>query len=237
MRKRFKTSESRQKILLAALKCCAKHGYHGTSVRDICAGAKMNVCAVNYHFGSKEQLWQAVCEYTSDSLKHIITESMDFKKPPAEAVPEFVDALVDALLEQPELLRIVSWINREADTFDDYETTKTQFQPLEKLGLEYLNIQVRKGNIRPDLNYEAILTMLNTIVVFAFVNRKGSVYFSGRKMTVPGNVAMAKSEITRAAVLMLGIDKSDTHISQMPVKNVKKKAKAGRKRKKVISKI
>lgn len=227
MRKKFKTSESKRKMLDAAVACFSRHGYHGTSVRDICDSAKMNVCAVNYHFGSKEQLWQAVCEYTSDSLQSIITEAMDFQKPPAEAVPIFVDALVDALLEQPELMRIVSWINLEADSFEDYETAKTPFQPLEKLGFEYMKIQVNQGNIRPGINYEAVLTMLNSIVVFSFVNRNGSVYFSGRKMTVPANVAMAKTEITPSAMLMLGLAESNGNKRAKTV--AKKKAAVSRK--------
>lgn len=207
VRKKFKTSESKQRMLEAAFRRFAARGYHGTSVRDICDGAGMNVCAVNYHFGTKEQLWQAVCEHTSETLIGIITSSMDFRRPPAEAIPVFVDALVDALLERPELLRIVTWINLEADSFEDYETAKTLFQPLVKLGMEYLDAQARQGHISHDLNCEATLTMLNSIIVFSFVYRGEEVHFSGRKMTVPENVAQAKAEITRAAMLLLGLDK------------------------------
>src|SRR5262249_15513276 len=38
----------------------SEHGFTGTSVRDITAGAECNLAAVNYHFGGKEPLYEEV---------------------------------------------------------------------------------------------------------------------------------------------------------------------------------
>lgn len=52
--------DTKQKILDAAEKLFAREGYHATSLRSITADAKVNLASVNYHFGSKETLLEAV---------------------------------------------------------------------------------------------------------------------------------------------------------------------------------
>lgn len=53
---------TKQRILSAAEHHFARDGYHATSLRSITATAKVNLAAVNYHFGSKEALLEAVIE-------------------------------------------------------------------------------------------------------------------------------------------------------------------------------
>jgi AcrR family transcriptional regulator len=47
---------TRERIIEAAEVLFALNGYEGTSMRDITERAEVNVAAVNYHFGSKENL-------------------------------------------------------------------------------------------------------------------------------------------------------------------------------------
>lgn len=58
----FKTPSlaTREKILNAAEKLFADNGFNGTSLRDITESAKVNLAAVNYHFGDKESLYTEV---------------------------------------------------------------------------------------------------------------------------------------------------------------------------------
>ncbi len=48
---------TRDKLLEAAARMFAEHGYDGTSVRDIIKEADANLGAVTYHFGTKEALF------------------------------------------------------------------------------------------------------------------------------------------------------------------------------------
>ncbi|PLX51280.1 MAG: hypothetical protein C0613_01410 [Desulfobulbaceae bacterium] len=53
-------AETKIKIIRAAEELFAVNGFHHTSLRSITAKAGVNLAAVNYHFGSKEALLEAV---------------------------------------------------------------------------------------------------------------------------------------------------------------------------------
>lgn len=63
--------ETKQRILSAAEQHFAMDGYHATSLRSITATAHANLAAVNYHFGSKEALLEAVIERRLRPLNEI----------------------------------------------------------------------------------------------------------------------------------------------------------------------
>jgi len=48
------------RLLEAAVELFARHGFHGTSIRDIAERAGANVAAGHYHYGSKEGLYLEV---------------------------------------------------------------------------------------------------------------------------------------------------------------------------------
>lgn len=51
---------TQSRLLEAATGAFVEHGYRDAVVRDICSRAGVNVAAVNYHFGGKEELYRAV---------------------------------------------------------------------------------------------------------------------------------------------------------------------------------
>ncbi len=51
---------TKTKILYTAEQLFAEKGYHNTSLRDITSKAMVNIAAVNYHFGSKEKLFEEI---------------------------------------------------------------------------------------------------------------------------------------------------------------------------------
>ncbi|MGW0818059.1 TetR/AcrR family transcriptional regulator [Streptomyces viridiviolaceus] len=55
-------ASTRDRLLDAAERLFAEHGYAATSLRTVTVAAGANVAAVNYHFGSKEGLFRAVVE-------------------------------------------------------------------------------------------------------------------------------------------------------------------------------
>ena len=53
---------TREKIIKAASRAFARDGYDGASIRAIVGQADVNQAAINYHFGSKEDLYRAVLQ-------------------------------------------------------------------------------------------------------------------------------------------------------------------------------
>lgn len=56
-------SGTRDRILEAAGELFAEGGFRGATVRMICERAKVNVSAIKYHFGGKEELYSEVLKY------------------------------------------------------------------------------------------------------------------------------------------------------------------------------
>jgi AcrR family transcriptional regulator len=61
-------AETRQRIMAVAERLFAQRGLDAVSIRDITAAAGVNLAAVNYHFGSKQQLVVAVLERRAEQL-------------------------------------------------------------------------------------------------------------------------------------------------------------------------
>lgn len=58
------SDEVKQKIILSAIECIEAEGLQGATIRKIAKQAGVNVAAINYHFGSKEQLFNIVLNST-----------------------------------------------------------------------------------------------------------------------------------------------------------------------------
>lgn len=62
------STDTKSKILDAAEELFMEHGFEATSLRLITTAAVVNLAAVNYHFGSKEELFQAVLTRRLDPM-------------------------------------------------------------------------------------------------------------------------------------------------------------------------
>ncbi len=93
--------ETRQRLLAAASEVFAEKGFWETTNADICKKAGVNTAAVNYHFGSKEELYIEAWKYSFE--KSIITHPADGGVDP------------EALVQQRLGGRILSFMQRIAD--------------------------------------------------------------------------------------------------------------------------
>jgi len=62
------SEQTRERILDSAEKLFARHGFHGTSIRDIATDADYQFALVGYHFGSKLELMDRVLGRRSEVL-------------------------------------------------------------------------------------------------------------------------------------------------------------------------
>ena len=62
------SQDTKTRILDAAEALFTEHGFEATSLRQLTSAAAVNLAAVNYHFGTKEELFQAVLTRRLDPM-------------------------------------------------------------------------------------------------------------------------------------------------------------------------
>ena len=67
-RKKAGARPGKDRILDAAERLFARHGFYGVSVRDITEAADVDVALVSYHFGGKRELFAAVFQRRAEEL-------------------------------------------------------------------------------------------------------------------------------------------------------------------------
>jgi len=66
--KKAGTRSGKDRILDAAERLFARHGFYGVSVRDITEAAEVDVALVSYHFGGKRELFASVFQRRAEQL-------------------------------------------------------------------------------------------------------------------------------------------------------------------------
>ncbi len=107
---------TRERILRAAERLFAEHGYDGTSIRAIVGKARVNQAAVNYHFAGKDGLYREVLRASFRALtEQQLAHAEESKSQSREAaLGEFVRRQLRPLAASDELSRHIRIFNWEA---------------------------------------------------------------------------------------------------------------------------
>ncbi|MFO0846375.1 MAG: CerR family C-terminal domain-containing protein [Gemmataceae bacterium] len=93
--------DPRQRLLDVAGKKFAEKGFDATNVREITEAAGMNVAAVNYHFGSKEELYIEAVRHAARTCEQITPmPTWPEGVPPEERLRDFIRAFLTRLLRE-----------------------------------------------------------------------------------------------------------------------------------------
>ena len=90
---RFSTKE---RILGAAEELFAQQGFSGTSLRQVTSRAEVNIAAVNYHFGSKENLVNEVFRRRMDDMS---AQRLEMLRKAREEAPDSLEAILAAFVQ------------------------------------------------------------------------------------------------------------------------------------------
>ncbi|MDB5230540.1 MAG: TetR/AcrR family transcriptional regulator [Chitinophagaceae bacterium] len=102
-------SEKQLQIIETAEKLFAIKGFDGTSVRDIADEAGVNLAMINYYFGSKEKLMQALFEQRTGHVKMQVDNLMsDDSLAPMQKVEKLIDNFVDRVIEREKFYKIMT---------------------------------------------------------------------------------------------------------------------------------
>lgn len=90
--------DTKQKILDTAERLFGEHGYAAVSLRQVIAEAEVNIAAVHYHFGSKEELLDAVLLRKIGPVTAQRMENLDRVLAEAGDQPPCVEKVLEAFL-------------------------------------------------------------------------------------------------------------------------------------------
>src|SRR4051812_25736558 len=106
---------TRERLLDTAERLFAEYGYQATTMRTVTTEAAANIAAVNYHFGSKQALLEAVVHRALGPVVEERRRRLDAlgEDPGVEAI---VDAIISPMIErvgaEPEPSRVIRLLGR-----------------------------------------------------------------------------------------------------------------------------
>jgi AcrR family transcriptional regulator len=90
--------ETRTRILDAAEELFMQHGFEGTSMRLLTAKAEVNLAAVNYHFGSKDALIEALFRRRLDPMNAARLAALEKLEGESAGRPLAAEAIIRAFV-------------------------------------------------------------------------------------------------------------------------------------------
>lgn len=97
----------KKRILLAAKQLFAQQGLEGTSVREICDLAGVNVSALSYYFGGKEKMFLALFEEFFPDVEKGVAEYGSLLDDPVSGLRVIIREVIQFRMQDPELSRIL----------------------------------------------------------------------------------------------------------------------------------
>lgn len=100
--------DKREHIILKAIELFSEWGFDNTSIREISKKAGVNVAMINYYFGSKDKLFEAMIEYKSQYLKVRLQELRENTSlSEIEKLDIIIEEYVTRILANPRYHRIL----------------------------------------------------------------------------------------------------------------------------------
>lgn len=106
----FVQGDTAERIVSAAARLFADRGYDGTSVKDICELAGVNIAAINYHFESKDNLCRRIIERFS--AERLVSARRTLQAPgnPDDfkvRLEIFLGQTIEAMIKQKDIVRLI----------------------------------------------------------------------------------------------------------------------------------
>ena len=98
----------KEKLIEITARILREKGFKSATVRAITKEAKVNIAAIRYYFGSKEELISAALEYMMSSLENISAYLDDSRLTAKERLKKYILAYFNLAHRHPALFRSIS---------------------------------------------------------------------------------------------------------------------------------
>ena len=151
--------DTKTEILDAAERLFAEKGFDGTAIREITRAANVNVAAIHYHYGSKEEVLRGVTDRVVGPLNNRRFELLDRALDDAQPYPLSIEAILDAFI-RPDIETLqelhkrgptvahflgrtymdpTPWIQQMAQ--EQFAEAQTRFFPVLTAALQHLTVE------------------------------------------------------------------------------------------------
>lgn len=165
-----RSTETRQRILDAAAQQFANRGFDGTKFREVGEIAGVSFQSIRYHFGSKEQLWEAVVDqlYVTGRSAALNHEQALAGLPPRQQLQAQVRALIAYNARNTELQRIL--LREAMKRSERYERAFNRcIKDMERNLTAFLEKLQSEGVIKSDLNLADLFYAFHGAVIYRLV--------------------------------------------------------------------
>lgn len=194
----MKPDVTREKILGAADHLFGALGFDATTTRDIAAQSGVNKALIHYHFGTKDDLLEALLDGYYARLTNTLVAALDRRSTIEEQAEDLVDAYADFLAENRTFCCIVQ---REVASGRHVERIVERTLPSFRLGAQWL------AKIAPrapeGLEITHVLTSVYGMVVTYFTFGHVLERLNGVDPFSPKALASRKRHVRRVVALLL----------------------------------
>jgi TetR/AcrR family transcriptional regulator len=190
--------QTRASILEAADSLFGELGFDATTTRDIAQRSGVNKALIHYHFGTKDDLLEALLEGYYSKLAAAMAGALGKSKGLAAQVETLLDTYADFLAEHHSFARIVQ---REVASGNHMERIVQRTLPLFQLGVTWFDSTVK----RPPKDFDAVNVLVTAygLVVTYFTFGEVLRALTGTDPFAPAALAARKRHVKKVLALLL----------------------------------
>ncbi|MEY4927064.1 MAG: hypothetical protein RI894_1500 [Bacteroidota bacterium] len=156
--------DARQKILVAAEKLFAEHGFEGTSTRTLSQEAGVNLAMISYYFGSKEDLYKTLVTERTAPFRDAIESFVSLETTAWQKMELIIDGYVDRMFESSSLHKII-YRELSMDNSPIYEIIVNHISKNMQNVRRIIEMGIESGEFKPDVESQLVMpTITGTIV-------------------------------------------------------------------------
>ena len=190
--------ETKTRILGAADALFGTVGFDATTTRDIAAKSGVNKALIHYHFGTKDDLLEALLDGYYARLGEALTPALTAEGDAEEQLGAVLDAYADFLAEHRSFTRIVQ---REIASGNHVERIVKGTLPMFQLGVGWLDEELGRGP--KDLDAVNLLTTCYGIVIAWFSYGGVLEKLTGKDPFTPAALAARKRHVRKVVGLLI----------------------------------
>jgi len=163
-------TQTRERLLKAAIAVFSTEGVVGATTREIARVAGVNEVTLFRHFQSKEQLLGAVAEHIGDLRSQTLAQPDEWTQDLHQDLLHYA-RMYDAMLEDYEALIRMFIGEAQRHPAESCQVLQQYFLPVREKLVAYLRHAVAQGQVRADLDLPMVVDQLTGMLLAGMLRR------------------------------------------------------------------